>query len=156
MKQEEKLEQWRVSDDWSKLKPILDEYDPSKQIGRKRIDARAAIDAIIFRLRSGQWNPIEFLMIVLFIVPSNVGNRMRFGLHLGFSLRSVKNSVELIGTGKAQMRQWQRLDLGDETGPNPTDRAKPGTKRSVLTEAGWRSTGSSHQCAMFMIANCQP
>jgi len=31
--------------------------------------------------------------------------------------------------------QWQSadaamaLDLGDETGPNPTDRAKPGTKR---------------------------
>jgi len=24
---------------------------------------------------------------------------------------------------------------GDETGPNPTDRAKPGTKRSVLVEA---------------------
>jgi transposase len=65
MKQEEKLGTiWRVSDDlWSKLKPILDEYDPSKQIGRKRIDARAAIDAIIFRLRSGcQWNqlPAEF------------------------------------------------------------------------------------------------
>lgn len=39
--------------------------------------------------------------------------------------------------------QWQSADTalakarfgGDETGPNPTDRAKPGTKRSVLVEA---------------------
>lgn len=27
---------------------------------------------------------------------------------------------------------------GDETGPNPTDRAKPGTKRSLLVEADGR------------------
>jgi putative transposase len=39
--------------------------------------------------------------------------------------------------------QWQSADAamakarfgGDETGPNPTDRAKPGTKRSLLVEA---------------------
>ncbi len=45
---------WRVSDElWGKLKPILDECDPTKFTGRKRIDARAALNAIIFRLRSG-------------------------------------------------------------------------------------------------------
>ena len=39
--------------------------------------------------------------------------------------------------------QWQSADAamakarfgGDETGPNPTDRAPPGTKRSLLVEA---------------------
>ncbi len=55
---------WRVSDDlWQRIKPLMDEYDPPKRTGRKRIDARAALDAIIFRLRSGcQWNqlPLEF------------------------------------------------------------------------------------------------
>ena len=55
---------WRVPNElWDKLKPILHEYDPLKLTGRKRIDARAALDAIIFRLRSGcQWNqlPNEF------------------------------------------------------------------------------------------------
>ena len=37
--------------------------DPPKRTGRKRIDPRSALDAIIFRLRSGcQWNrlPREF------------------------------------------------------------------------------------------------
>jgi len=55
---------WRVPDElWQKLEFILSECDPPNLIGRKRIDARAALDAIIFRLRSGcQWNhlPAEF------------------------------------------------------------------------------------------------
>jgi hypothetical protein len=38
--------------------------------------------------------------------------------------------------GKVQMLQWRSSRFGgDETGPNPTDRAKPGTKRSLLVEA---------------------
>ncbi len=51
---------WRVPDElWCKLKPLLDAHDPPNLIGRKRIDARAALDAIIFRLRSGcQWNQL--------------------------------------------------------------------------------------------------
>ncbi len=55
---------WRVPDElWAEIKPILDQYDPPKPTGRKRIDPRAALDAILFRLRSGcQWNqlPKEF------------------------------------------------------------------------------------------------
>jgi putative transposase len=33
------------------------------------------------------------------------------------------------------MQRWQKQDLARSVGPNPTDRAKPGTKRSILTEA---------------------
>lgn len=55
---------WRVPGElWAKIKPILDQYDPPKPRGRKRIDARGALDALIYRLRSGvQWNqlPKEF------------------------------------------------------------------------------------------------
>jgi putative transposase len=36
---------------------ILEEHDPPKSTGRPRVDQRAALDAIIFRMRSGlQWN----------------------------------------------------------------------------------------------------
>jgi transposase len=51
---------WRIPDAlWVKLKPILNEYDPPSRTGRKRINARAALDTIIFRLRSGcQWNQL--------------------------------------------------------------------------------------------------
>lgn len=55
---------WQVPDElWAVIQPILAELDPPKQTGRKRIDSRAALNAIIFRLRSGcQWNqlPKEF------------------------------------------------------------------------------------------------
>lgn len=49
---------WRVPDElWEKIEPILAKYDPPKNTGRRRIDQRAALDAIIFRLRTGcQWN----------------------------------------------------------------------------------------------------
>lgn len=51
---------WRVPDElWQRFLPVIDEMDPPKATGRKRIDPRAALDAIIFRLRSGcQWNQL--------------------------------------------------------------------------------------------------
>jgi putative transposase len=48
---------------WEIIEPILNEHDPPKSTGRPRVDQRAALDAIIFRMRSGcQWNrlPKEF------------------------------------------------------------------------------------------------
>lgn len=55
---------WRVPDElWEKIEPILQEHDPPKKTGRPRVDQRAALDAIVFRLRTGcQWNslPSEF------------------------------------------------------------------------------------------------
>ena len=55
---------WRVPDDlWIIVERFLREMDPPRRTGRKRIDARGALDGSIFRLRSGcQWNrlPKEF------------------------------------------------------------------------------------------------
>jgi putative transposase len=55
---------WRVPDSlWAVVQTVLDAEDPPKRTGRRRIDPRAALDAIIFRLRTGcQWNrlPREF------------------------------------------------------------------------------------------------
>lgn len=132
---------WHIPDDlWKKLKPIFDEYDPPKLTGRKRIDARAALDAMIFRLRSGcQWNqlPNEF--------PDDSSVHRTFqrweqnGVLDQIWAMSVEECEELGGVDW----QWQSADAamakarfgGDKIGPNPTDRVKPGTKRSILTEA---------------------
>ena len=55
---------WHTPDElWEKIEPILAQYDPPKSTGRSRVDQRAALDAVIFRLRTGcQWNrlPTEF------------------------------------------------------------------------------------------------
>lgn len=51
---------WRVPDElWVMVAPILAEHDPPHRTGRPRISARDALDAIIYRLRSGvQWNQL--------------------------------------------------------------------------------------------------
>lgn len=70
---------WRVSDElWRRVSPIIRELDPPKQTGRRRIDARGALDAIIFRMRSGcpasgTNFPPTSLMIAPCIVPSKDG-----------------------------------------------------------------------------------
>src|SRR3954453_17316605 len=43
-----------VSDEaWEAVQPILEQYDPPRRLGRKRIDQRRALDAIVYRIRSG-------------------------------------------------------------------------------------------------------
>lgn len=55
---------WRVPDElWRRIEPLLLELDPPFDTGARRIDQRAALDAILYRLRTGvQWNqlPKEF------------------------------------------------------------------------------------------------
>jgi len=55
---------WEISDDlWARIEPILLEFHPPKDTGRKRSDWRKCLNGIIFRLRTGcQWNrlPKEF------------------------------------------------------------------------------------------------
>lgn len=55
---------WRVPDKlWYRIEPLLLELDPPFDTGTRRIDPRAALVAILYRLRTGvQWNrlPTEF------------------------------------------------------------------------------------------------
>jgi len=51
---------WRVSDElWGVVHPIILKKDPLKFTGRPRVDPRAVLDAIIYRMRTGvQWNQL--------------------------------------------------------------------------------------------------
>jgi transposase len=55
---------WRVPDElWEMIEPILQEHDLPRSTGRPRVNQRAVLDAVVFRLRTGcQWNrmPEEF------------------------------------------------------------------------------------------------
>ena len=48
----------RLSDeDWQKVQPLLEAYDSPRRIGRKRVDPRGVLEAIIYRQHSGcPWN----------------------------------------------------------------------------------------------------
>jgi transposase len=55
---------WRVPDElWELIESILQEHDPPRRTGRPRVNQRAVLNAVVFRLRTGcQWNqmPKEF------------------------------------------------------------------------------------------------
>lgn len=51
---------WEVNDElWSIIQSILDDLDPPAKTGRPRTDERAALNGIIYQMRSGvQWNQL--------------------------------------------------------------------------------------------------
>src|SRR5215207_6140789 len=127
---------WGAPDElWAMIEPILAGHDPPKR-GPKRINQRAALDAIIFRVRTGcQWNrlPKEY--------PDDSSVHRTFQRWVGLGIFDriwavVQEACEDLGGcdwGLAGGRHvdGQGPDGGDLTGPNPTDRAKPGVKRSL-------------------------
>jgi putative transposase len=138
---------WRVSDlMWEILEPIILELDPPHEIGRHRIDARAAFDAIIYVVRTGcQWNhlPAEYPD------DSSVHRTMQRWIERDVFTHLWAGLVLLCDLLGAVDWEWQAADTsmgkarsgGDQVGPNPTDRAKRGVKRSVITEGSGRPLG---------------
>ena len=124
---------------WEIIEPILNEHDPPKSTGRPRVDQRATLDAIIFRMRSGcQWNrlPEEFPD------DSSVHRTFQRWIELGVLDLIWESLVEQCEELGGVDFEWQAADGamgkarfgGTSIGPNPTDRGKNGVKRSLLVE----------------------
>lgn len=132
---------WEVPDDlWGRIEALLEQFDPPKPTGRKREHPRALLNGIIYRLRTGcQWNHL----------PKEFGDDST--IHRTFQRWVELRLFELLWRWLAEECdelalvdwEWQAADGwlgkarsgGDEIGPNPTDRAKNGTKKSLLTDA---------------------
>lgn len=131
---------WELPDElWQEIEPILDCFYPPAPTGRPRADLRRVLDGVIHRLRSGcQWN----YMPRRFGASSTVhGWFQRFatdGVLEEIWAYMVMECEELAGV----LWEWQAADgvmgksrfEGGARGPNPTDRAKMGTKKSVIVE----------------------
>lgn len=146
---------WEVNDElWSILERIIAEFDPPARTGRKRTGERAAFNGIIYRMRSGvQWNQLPRQ----FGDDSSVHRALQRWIEKGVLERMwatlVQNCDELGGVDWT----WQSVDGsmgkarfgGDQIGPNPTDRAKNGTKKvssSNPTAGRWRSSSRVRTC----------
>jgi putative transposase len=140
---------WQLSDSyWARIKPLLPK-EQSRYRGRGRArrhiggrpaaDRRQVIAGILYVLRTGcQWNA----------APTEYGSGktlhryfqrwQRAGVFKRMWLAGLTEYDELQGLEW----KWQAVDGamtkaplgGGATGPNPTDRAKQGTKRSLLVE----------------------
>ncbi len=131
---------WEIPDElWERIEPILGERYPPAATGRPRACLRRVLDGIIYRLRSGvQWNQLPRR----FGADSTVhGWFQRFAADgvLAEIWACLVSECDELG---AVCWEWQAVDgvmgksrfEGGARGPNPTDRAKMGTKKSVIVE----------------------
>lgn len=131
---------WKVSDEfWEKVEPLIPPAPSHAKGGRRRMDDRKAFSAMIYVLRTGiQWNALPREMGASSTVHDRYQEWERLGVFEELWRAGLLEYDELEGIEW----EWQALDgamtkapLGrGATGKNPTDRAKMGTKRSMLTD----------------------
>lgn len=99
---------WEVPDAlWARIAPVLAEVDPPKRRGRPRIDPRAALNAILFRLRSGcQWNQLP----ERFPDDSSVHRTFQRWVRLGLFTRLWAVLVECCDELGGVNWEWQAAD----------------------------------------------
>lgn len=129
---------------WERVQPLLPPPKPRRFRfpGRKRLDDRRVLTGILFALKTGiPWEDL----------PRELGcgcgmtclNRLKDWHRAGVWQRLHQLLLsELRGADKLD---WSRATVdasfaralggGEKTGPNPTDRPKPGSKHHVLTDA---------------------
>lgn len=125
---------------WERIAPLLPPDKPQPQGGRPRMNPRLAMTAVFYILRTGcQWKALPRSLGA----PSTVYDRFREWEQAGVFEKLWQQGLCEYDQKKGIDWKWQSVDgcmtkapLGGEAvGPNPTDRAKSGTKRSLLTDA---------------------
>jgi transposase len=130
---------------WKRIEPLLPPPKPRRfrYPGRKPIDDRMALIGILFVLKTGiRWEDL----------PQELGcgsgmtcwRRLRDWHEAG--VWQALHELLLAELNGADRIDWSRavvdsssvraLGGGEKTGPNPTDRSKPGSKHHVVTDGG--------------------
>jgi putative transposase len=134
---------FRISDElWAVMEPLLPVRTNTHRFGggRPRVSDRRCADAIFYVLRTGsQW---EALNQTDLCAKSTAHDRYTEWVAAGVFLALWQAGVERFDALKGIDWNWLSMDGamtkaplgGKKTGPNPTDRAKDGVKRSLLTE----------------------
>jgi len=131
---------WEIPDDlWKRMAPLILEMDPPKETGRPRANPRNVVDALIFRIRTGcQWNHIPRV----YGDDSTIHRTFQHWVEIDLFPQLWALLVEECAEFGLVDWEWQAADSamgkarlgGDDVGPNPTDRAKNGTNKSILTD----------------------
>jgi len=131
---------WRIPDDlWLIVRTVL---RPRSCAGRGTpwIESRRVLDGVLYVLRTGcQWKA----------VPAEYGSGRRCTAIPAWVARGCWEAMwrlllQYYDAAESLEWTWQSADAslhkgrwaGKKTGPNPTDRAKTGTKRHILTDGG--------------------
>jgi putative transposase len=135
-------ETFRIPDAmWEQTKPLLPPEKPKPKGGRPRNDDRQMLDAIFYVLHTGiQWKALPRYLAA----GSSAHDRFQEWQGAGVLHRLWQAGPLKYDAVKGIAWEWQAMDDaltkaplgGAATDPHPTDRAKSGTKRCLLTEGG--------------------
>jgi putative transposase len=132
---------WHMPDElWSLIAPLLGPEKAPGTPGRPAVPFRRIFDGILYVLRTGcQWRALPRAE---FAPKSTVWGRFQQWVEGGVFQQAWLRVLGYYDLEVGIAWKWQALDgvitkapLGGEaTGPSPVDRAKSGTKRSVLSD----------------------
>ena len=146
-----KKHQYRLSDElWAKVEPLLPKHVNTHRFGggRPRVADRDAMDAILFVARTGcQWNALDATGICSC---SSAYRRFREWAEAGVFLEFWRRGLLAYDEQSGIEWEWLALDGamgkaplgGEQTGPNPTDRAKKGRNGASSARARASRSGS--------------
>lgn len=131
---------YRLPDElWALILPLLPERPPRSRGGRPRRDDRQCMEGILYVLKTCiPWRALPRC----FGPATTLHDRFQEWARAGVFDRLWEQCLLRYDAEVGIQWTWQSMDgvmtkapLGGEaTGPNPTDRAKSGTKRSLLTD----------------------
>jgi putative transposase len=130
----------RQPDDlWKLIQPLLPAEKAAGTVGRPVVPFRTVLDGILYVLRTGcQWK----------MVPKEYGSgstchkRFQEWVALGVFVQAWRVLLRRYDELRGIQWTWQAVDSksvpaplgGEDTGPNPTDRGKSGSKRHQLVD----------------------
>jgi putative transposase len=138
------MDRWHIPDDlWEAIALLLPEHKNTHRFGggRPRTPDRICMEAILFVLRTGcQWKALN---ATRFCPSSTAHDRFQEWVTAGVFHKMWEAGLMAYDDWKGIDWSWLSMDGcmtkaplgGENTGKNPTDRAKKGVKRSLLVEA---------------------
>src|ERR671937_1180539 len=141
---------WRIPDEvWAQMEPLLPER-PAHPLGchNPRVPDRDAMNAILLVLRTGmQWNALSATGICSC---SSAYRRFREWAEAGVFLEFWRRGLLAYEERRGIEWEWLAMDGalgkaplgGEQTGPNPADRAKKGRTGTTSSSRGRRSSQS--------------
>lgn len=132
---------WEIPDElWAKIEPILPAEKPVGSVGRPALPNRQVLNGILFVLRTGcQWKGLKKEW---FGASSSLHARFQTWHEAGLWKKIYRRMVKYYHKKRHIQWRWQAVDSklvaaplgGEQTGPNPTDRAKTGSKSHLWVD----------------------
>lgn len=125
---------------WAVVAPLMPVEEAKPQGGRPRVPNYRIFGGVLYRLRTGcQWEAVPRR----FGTSSTLQRRFQQWCESGLMDRIFDAALRFYDELKGVGWKWMSMDAsivkapkgGDATGPNPTDRAKSGSKRHIVTDS---------------------